>query len=286
MNDTTLVDVPPGVVTVTVAAPATPAGAVAVTDVADTTTTFAAAFAPNFTPVAPVRFEPVIVTTVPPATGPLVGLNAVTVGAATYVNETAFADVPPAVVAVTVAAPATPAGVVALIDVADTNVTAVPAFAPNFTVVAPDTNPLPVIVTTVPAVTGPLVGLNNVTVGTARYVNETAFVEVPLVVVAVTVTAPAVPAGVVALIDVAEVKTMLVPTFAPNFTVVPPDTNPVPVIVTTVPPASGPLLAVTAVTVGAVAAAAGAAGSPRPRPSVVSAVTVNTARKRRRTDVG
>ncbi|CAB4889582.1 unannotated protein [freshwater metagenome] len=83
MKETTFVEVPPGVVTVTVTAPATPAGAVAVTDVADTTTTFVAAFAPNFTPVAPVRFVPVIVTTVPPDAGPLVGLNDVTVGAAT-----------------------------------------------------------------------------------------------------------------------------------------------------------------------------------------------------------
>ena len=79
-----------------------------------------------------------------------------------------FADVPPVVVvADTVTTPATPAGVVALIDVADTNVTLVPAFAPNFTVVAPDTNPLPVIVTTVPPATGPLTGLSAVTVGAA-----------------------------------------------------------------------------------------------------------------------
>ena len=79
-----------------------------------------------------------------------------------------FVDVPPVVVvADTVTAPATPAGAVALIDVADTNVTLVPAFAPNFTVVAPDTNPLPVIVTTVPPATGPLTGLRAVTVGAA-----------------------------------------------------------------------------------------------------------------------
>ena len=78
-----------------------------------------------------------------------------------------FEDVPLVVVAVTVTAPAVPAGLVALIEVADTNVTAVPAFAPNITVVAPDTKPVPVIVTTVPPATGPLVGLNNVTVGAA-----------------------------------------------------------------------------------------------------------------------
>ena len=41
--------------------------------------------APNLTAVAPVRFVPVIVTLVPPAVGPALGLTAVTVGAATYV---------------------------------------------------------------------------------------------------------------------------------------------------------------------------------------------------------
>ena len=69
-------------VTVTVAAPATPAGEVAVIEVAELTTTFDAAFAPNFTAVAPVKFVPAIVTDVPPATGPLVGLSDVTVGRA------------------------------------------------------------------------------------------------------------------------------------------------------------------------------------------------------------
>ena len=37
--------------------------------------------APNFTAVAPVKLVPVIVTVVPPAVGPEVGLTAVTVGA-------------------------------------------------------------------------------------------------------------------------------------------------------------------------------------------------------------
>ena len=78
-----MVDVPPGVVTVTVAAPAVPAGEVAVICVAELTTTPDAAFTPNFTAVAPVKLVPVMITDVPPAAGPLVGLNNVTVGAAT-----------------------------------------------------------------------------------------------------------------------------------------------------------------------------------------------------------
>ena len=70
-------------VTVTVAAPALPAGVVAVICVALTTTTFVAAAAPNVT-VAPVtKLVPVIVTAVPPAVDPLFGLTLVTVGGTT-----------------------------------------------------------------------------------------------------------------------------------------------------------------------------------------------------------
>jgi len=151
---------------VTVTAPATPAGAVAVIEVAETTTTFVAELAPNFTAVAPVKLVPVMVTTVPPAAGPLVGLNAVTVGAATYVKLTTLVDVPPGVVTVTVAAPATPAGEVAVIEVAELTTTFDAAFAPNFTAVAP-VKFEPVIVTDVPPAAGPLVGLSDVTVGRA-----------------------------------------------------------------------------------------------------------------------
>ena len=45
--------------------------------------TIVPAAVPNSTAVAPARFVPVIVTVVPPAVGPDVGLTAVTVGAAT-----------------------------------------------------------------------------------------------------------------------------------------------------------------------------------------------------------
>ena len=60
-----------------------PAGAVAVSEVAETTVKEVAAAVPNSTAVAPVKLVPVTVTLVPPAVGPLVGLTAVTVGAAT-----------------------------------------------------------------------------------------------------------------------------------------------------------------------------------------------------------
>jgi hypothetical protein len=57
-------------VTVTVRAPALPAGVVAVIDVPLTTTTLVAAVDPNFTVAPEAKFVPVIVTAVPPAAGP------------------------------------------------------------------------------------------------------------------------------------------------------------------------------------------------------------------------
>jgi hypothetical protein len=69
--------------TVTVTAPALPAGVAAVMVVLFTTTTLVAAPAPNVT-VAPVaKFVPVIVTAVPPAANPLVGDTPLTVGITT-----------------------------------------------------------------------------------------------------------------------------------------------------------------------------------------------------------
>jgi hypothetical protein len=72
-------EVPPGVVTVTSTVPA-PAGDVAVIEVAELTVTPVADAPPNFTAVAPLKLVPVIVTKVPPATGPPVGEIDVTVG--------------------------------------------------------------------------------------------------------------------------------------------------------------------------------------------------------------
>jgi hypothetical protein len=73
--------VPLAVATVTSTTPAEPAGATAVTWVALFTVNDVAATDPNRTDVAPVRLLPVIVTLVPPAVGPVVGLMADTTGA-------------------------------------------------------------------------------------------------------------------------------------------------------------------------------------------------------------
>jgi hypothetical protein len=83
LSDEEVADVPPAVVTVTSTAPADPAGAVAVMEVAELTVKPVAATVPNLTAVAPVKPVPVTVTDVPPAAGPELGLIAVTVGAAT-----------------------------------------------------------------------------------------------------------------------------------------------------------------------------------------------------------
>jgi hypothetical protein len=72
--------VPPGVVTVTLTAPALSAGAVAVMLVPPVTVKLVAFVPPNLTAVAPVKLVPVIVTDVPPESGPDVGLTLVTVG--------------------------------------------------------------------------------------------------------------------------------------------------------------------------------------------------------------
>jgi hypothetical protein len=84
MNPLVRLPLCPLTVTATVTAPALPAaGVVAVIVVLFTTTTLVAAALPNFT-VAPVaKFVPVIVTAVPPATGPLFGLTVLTVGTTT-----------------------------------------------------------------------------------------------------------------------------------------------------------------------------------------------------------
>jgi hypothetical protein len=70
-------------VTVTVTAPALPAGVVAVIVVLFTTTTLVAATLPNVTVAPAAKFVPVIVTAVPPATGPLFGATLLTLGATT-----------------------------------------------------------------------------------------------------------------------------------------------------------------------------------------------------------
>jgi len=155
----------------------------------------------------------------------------------------------PLTVTVTVTAPTLPAGVVAVIVVLFTTTTLLAAAPPNVSV-APLAKFVPVIVTVVPPVVAPLLGLTLVTVGGARYVKPLASVPLrPLLFVTATVTAPALPAGVVAVMVVLFTTVTLLAAAPPNFTVAP-LAKFVPVIVTTVPPAVGPPFGLTLVTLG------------------------------------
>jgi hypothetical protein len=90
-------------------------------------------------------------------------------------------------------------------------------------------------------------GVTVAMVGSATYVNAPGFVATPPVVVTTTSFAPAVPAGVFAVIEVA-VATTLVAATPPTFTVAP--VKLVPVIVNELPAASGPDIGETFAMVG------------------------------------
>ena len=74
------------------------------------------------------------------------------------------AEVPPAVVTVTLTVPADSVGEVVVMEVAEFTVTAVAVTAPNITVV-PDVKPVPAMDTEVPPEVRPLVGVMEVIVG-------------------------------------------------------------------------------------------------------------------------
>src|SRR5271170_781772 len=142
--------------------PAASAGAVAETEVAESAVTLAAVV-PNLTEVAPLRLVPVMVTGVPPAVVPDVGLIPVRVGGVTkvYLSADDVVDVPPGVVTVMSTVPAASAGAVAVMEVAESAVT-LAAVVPNLTEVAP-LRLVPVMVTGGPPAVVPDVGSMPVT---------------------------------------------------------------------------------------------------------------------------
>ncbi|MGA2698178.1 MAG: hypothetical protein ABSE74_00860 [Methanoregula sp.] len=159
------VDVPLGVVTSTSTGPTVVlAGVVAVISVALTTTRLVTAVPPTVAAVAPVKPVPVMVIAVLVETGPYAGETVVTVGIAVYVNAPVSVNMPPGVVMTRLAAPAVPAGVIAVIEVELTTPKLVAATPPNVTAVVP-VKPLPVIITNVPPAVEPIAGETLVNVG-------------------------------------------------------------------------------------------------------------------------
>jgi hypothetical protein len=138
-----------------------------------------------------------------------------------------------------------------VICVADTTVYELAATVPKANAEAP-VNSVPVTVTEVPPNTVPVAGLTALTVGAGAYVNWSALdvTDVPAGVVTVTSTTPALPAGAVAVQICVVEQVTAVAAFAPNTTVDEPTTNPDPVIVTAVPPATGAPDGATAFTTG------------------------------------
>jgi uncharacterized membrane protein YfcA len=145
-----------------------------------------------------------------------------------------------------------PVGAVAVIVVGLFTVNAAELPGPKSTAVAP-VKSVPLTSTVVPA--GPVTGLTDVTVGAgggpAMYVNWS-FVPVALVppaVVTVTSTVPAEPPGEVAVMDESPL-TVKPAEVAPKCSALA-AVKPVPLTATVVPPAVGPEVGLTAVTVGA-----------------------------------
>ncbi len=151
-------EVPLGLVTVTLTAPAEWAGEVAVIWVSESTVKVVAAAVPKSTAVAAVKSVPVMVTEVPPAVGPAFGTTEPTVGSM-KVNWSAeeVAEVPPAVVTVMSTVPAALGGEVAVIWLSESTVKVVAAVVPKSTAVAV-VKPVPVMVTVVPPAVGPELG--------------------------------------------------------------------------------------------------------------------------------
>jgi hypothetical protein len=154
-------------VTTTLAAPGTPGGVVAVIDVEPTRTTFVAATPANVTVAPAAKFVPVIVTVVPPAVEPTLGVTRVTLGVAGARYVYPPVSVPasnPGLVTTTSTAPAAVAGGVVAVIVVEFTTVAVAALPPKVTV-APVAKFVPPIVTEVPPACGPLFGATDVTVG-------------------------------------------------------------------------------------------------------------------------
>ena len=164
MNSTTLVAVPPGVIT-DIGPVVARRGTVATISVSELTSN-EAVLAWNFTDEAPVYPVPVIVTVVP--ADPLDGANRAIVGGGDGVTTKSITLAPVPSASVTDTGPVVaPTGTIAVICVSASTVNDGAAVPLKATPVAPleSANPVPVIVTDVPAT--PVTGRNTTTTGAA-----------------------------------------------------------------------------------------------------------------------
>jgi hypothetical protein len=252
VNAPILVVEPPVAVTPTDTVPAPWDGDRAVNSV-ELTMVHVASDVPKVTRLSPVKFEPVMLTAVPPEVGPLVGATDEMVGAATKLNMPAAVTVPPGVVTETTNVPAPWLFVFALMVVGLVTETSVASVEPNLTDVVVKPKPLksfPVMVTVVPPEVGPLRGVKLVIPGEGyAKVNDVALVTVPWVVSTDTSTFPGVWLGVFTVSSVAPVACTAEAADAPKVTPVA-DVRWVPLIVTLVSPVVRPLGGVIEVIVG------------------------------------
>ena len=196
-----VVEEPTALTAVMLTVPAACAGDVAVIWVSEFIVKLVAAVLPKLTAVTLVKPEPVMMTDVPPAVVPAVGLTEVMTGMPkVYFEPAEVVEVPAALAAVISTVPAAWAGDVAVIWVSELIVKLVAAVAPKLTAVT-SVKPEPVIITDVPPAVVPAVGLTEVMIGAPKvYLEPAEVVEVPAPLVAVMLTVPAAWAGDVAVI--------------------------------------------------------------------------------------
>ena len=236
---------PPGLATVTETVPV-PAGATALIAVSLRMVN-EAGLAPKNTLEAVVNPVPPRVTLLSPAIGPLDGDMLSRVGAVSYVKLAPLL-VAEVVVAVTDTAPAVPAGAVAVMLLSELTVKAVAGVAPKYTSRALN-NPAPVIVTVVPPLVGPAVGVIELMTG-AGWKLKLCELSVPPEPVILTGTVLARCAGVTASTSESLTTVKLVAGVVPKLTPVVP-VSPVPVILTVSPPATTPAVGKISEVVGA-----------------------------------
>ena len=151
--------------------PAVLAGVITVSDLALNTFTDDPGVLPNSTVNVSIKYFPKIVTVVPPAAEPRDGATRFIIGATTNVKPNSLVADPPGAINTTSTVRADLTGVITVTDLSLTLIIDVPAVPPNITADV-SVKFIPVIVTVVPPVIGPLDDVTAVIVGGAYVVND------------------------------------------------------------------------------------------------------------------